>query len=309
MPYLQRLHERMNTVAVRSNWNLLAEASPTTSPWVTRLQTQADCLYLKESGSVESVERHIDLLEYLAGADLPVPRYIATAAGQRYAVDDGKVYWLSRELPGHHLVQFHGPVGLEQVEHLARCLGKLHQAFAGAPNPQRFPVFGDSAEHLLATLLTRATPFDVDRLQRLRGKVASVASLPTQLIHRDFHRGNVLFTGEALSGLLDFDLVHQGPRLFDVCYCASGVLSESFREAGYAEYWLTIVESIFRVYGRVAGLSTRERSLAWSMLITIELIFMSDCLDRQAIDAALMNQDMLFWFEEHRSEIEAAIAM
>jgi Ser/Thr protein kinase RdoA (MazF antagonist) len=297
----------MNT-AVLANWNLSAEASTTTSPRVTRLQAAGSCFYMKESASTESVERDLDLLEYLATAALPVPRYIATAAGRRYAVYEGKAFWLSRELPGHHFAQFHGPAGLEQVGRLAMRLGELHRVLASAPNSQRFPVFGDSAEHLLTTLLARASPFDVDRLQRLRGEVASVAALPAQLIHRDFHRGNVLFTGEAVSGYLDFDLVHQGPRLFDVCYCASGVLSESFPETGYAEYWLTVVETIFRAYGRVTGLSTQERSLAWSMLITIELMVMNDCMDRQAVDAALMNQGMLFWFADHRVEIEAAIA-
>lgn len=297
----------MNT-GVLANWNLSAEVSTTTSPRVTRLQAPASGFYMKESASTESVERDLDLLEYLATAALPVPRYIATAAGRRYAVYEGKAFWLSRELPGHHFAQFHGPAGLEQVGRLAMRLGELHSVLASAPNSQRFPVFRDSAEHLLTTLLARASPFDVDRLQRLRGKVASVAELPAQLIHRDFHRGNVLFTGEAVSGYLDFDLVHQGPRLFDVCYCASGVLSESFRETGYAEYWLTVVETIFRAYGRVTGLSTQERSLAWSMLITIELIVMNGCMDRQAVDAALMNQGMLFWFADHRVEIEAAIA-
>jgi len=272
------------------------------------LETPTDCFYLKQSASVESAERHLDLLEYLASAALPVPRYIATTVGQRYAVDDGKAFWLSRKLPGHHFAQFRGSAGLEQVGQLATRLGELHHVLPGAPNPQRFPVFRDSAGHLLATLLSRATPFDVDRLQRLRGKVASLEALPMQLIHRDFHRGNALFTGETLSGYLDFDLVHQGPRLFDVCYCASGVLSESFREAGYPEYWLTVVEAIFRAYGAVTLLSGPELSRVWSMLITIELIFMNGCLGGQAVDAALMNQGMLFWFEDHRSEIEAAIA-
>jgi Ser/Thr protein kinase RdoA (MazF antagonist) len=304
----ERANKRMNSSAVVSSWNLVAEPSPTTSPWVTKLQTPSDCFYLKASESTESVERGLDLLEYLGSAGLPVPRYIATAAGQRYAVGEGKAFWLSRKLPGQHFAQFRGPAGVEQVERLAMRLGEVHRVLVSAPNPQRFPVFRDSAEHLLATLLTRATPFDVDRLQRLQGKVASVAALPKQLIHRDFHRGNVLFTGEAVSGFLDFDLVHQGPRLFDVCYCASGVLSESFREARYPEYWVSILAAIFRAYGRSAGLSTQERSLAWSMLITIELIFMKSCLERQVLDAAFMNEGMLFWFEDHRSEIEAAIA-
>lgn len=237
----------------------------------------------------------------------PVPRYIATAAGQRYAINNGRAFWLSRELPGHHFAQFHGSAGLDQVARLATRLGELHQVLVRAPDPQRFPVLGDSAEDLLAALLARATPFDVDRLQALHRKAVPVAVLPRQLIHRDFHRGNVLFMGEAASGFLDFDLVHEGPRLFDVCYCASGVLSESFQEAGYPEYWLTVLETVFRAYARTAGLSVQERSLAWSMLITIELIFMKSCLERQALDAAIMNQGMLFWFEDHRGEIESAV--
>jgi len=293
--------------AVLSSWNLRAEASSTSGPRVTRLQTPAGCLYLKESESTESLDRDLDLLEYLASVGLPVPRYIATAAGGSYAIGEGKAFWLSAELPGRHLPQFRGASGLKQVECLAGRLGELHQALAGAPSPRLFPVFRDSAELLLARLLARPTPFDVDRLQRLRGRSAPLAALPAQLIHRDFHRGNVLFTGETVSGLLDFDLVHWGPRLFDVCYCASGVLSESFREPGYAGYWLTILEAIFRAYRGSADLSTLERSLAWSMLVTIELIFMNGCLDRQAHEAALMNEDMLFWFVEHRAAIEAAI--
>jgi hypothetical protein len=40
--------------------------------------------------------------------------------------------------------------------------------------------------------------------------------------------------------------------------------------------------------------------------MTIELIFVRGCLQNQAIEAALMNQDMLFRFDDHRREIEAA---
>lgn len=299
----------MDNTAVLSAWHLLADASHAAGSRVTKLQTPSGCLYLKVSEATESVERDLDLLDYLASARLPVPRYIVTRTGQRYTVAEGKTFWLSRELPGHHFAQFHGPVGLEEAGRLAARLGELHRVLVSAPDPQRFPAFRDSAENLLAGLLARATPFDVDRLQRLRGRVSSVAALPNQLIHRDFHRGNVLFTGEALSGFLDFDLVHEGPRLFDVCYCASSALSESFYEAGYAEYWVTVVRTIFRAYGLNAGLSRQERSLAWSMLMTIELICMRGCLEKQDLDAARMNQGMLFWIDDHRSQLEAAIAV
>ena len=297
----------MNIDAALASWNLVAEASPTTSPRVTRLQSADGCWFLKSYESTEVLERDLDLLEHLASAGLAVPRYIPTVTGQRYGVDAGKASWLSKQLPGSHFEQFRGSTGIKHAERLATPLGELQRALLGAPGPQRFPVFRDSGEALLE-LLARETPFDVARLQHLRGRIDSVAVLPKQLIHRDYHRGNVLFTDEALGGFLDFDLVRLGPRLFDVCYCATGVLSESFREAGYVEYWLAIVEAIFRGYGRNASLSSQERSLAWSMMMTIELIVMRSCAEAQALEGALMNQGMLFWFEDHRSAIEAAMA-
>lgn len=295
---------------VLTNWNCFGgplEMTSTSGPRVTKLDTPAGSFYLKECPSVESVEREADLFRFLAGVGLAVPLQIPSVTGLPYAVDDGKVFWLSRKLSGRHFAQFEDLEGLEQVERLAMSLGKLHHALAEAPVSLHFPAFRGSAEELIEKLSARVTPFDVDRLQRLRGAVTSVTTLPNQLIHRDPHRFNMLFEEDRVSGYLDFDLVHRGPRLFDVCYCASGVLSESFRAEGYPAYWLKIAERIFRGYRRAVALSAAERSMAWSMLITIELIFMSHCLDGENLSAALMNQAMLFWFEEHRGEIEAAM--
>ena len=67
----------MNYVDALASWNLVAEISTTTGPRVTKLQTPTGCCYLKSSESIESVERDLDLLEHLAGAGLPVPRYVA----------------------------------------------------------------------------------------------------------------------------------------------------------------------------------------------------------------------------------------
>ena len=55
----------MDYVDAVASWNLVAEASPTTSPRVTKLQTSDGCCYLKSGESTESMERDLDLLEYL----------------------------------------------------------------------------------------------------------------------------------------------------------------------------------------------------------------------------------------------------
>jgi len=40
-----------------------------------------------------------------------------------------------------------------------------------------------------------------------------------------------LFDGGEVSGFIDFDLSEINVRLWDVCYCATGILSESSSEA------------------------------------------------------------------------------
>jgi Ser/Thr protein kinase RdoA (MazF antagonist) len=300
----------ISSVQALSNWSCFGGIPHATqaSSRVTKVDAPAGSFYLKECPSIDCVQREMELLGFLSGAGLPVPCHIPSTSGLPYASEGGNVFWLSHELPGRHFAQFEGAAGLHNVECLGVTLGRLHQVLVNAPNPDPFPIFDASAEELIGNMLARATPFDVRRLEQLCLKIVSVRGLPQQLIHRDPHRLNMLFSNRALTGYLDFDLVHQGPRLFDLCYCASGVLSESFSISGYPAYWLQIVERIFRAYGRMVELSTEERLAAWSMLVTIELIFMGYCLDGGNIDAALMHERMLFWYDEHQLEIEAAMA-
>ena len=72
--------------------------------------------------------------------------------------------------------------------------------------------------------------------------------------------------------------------------------------------WIAAQFWILRAYVRTAGQATDKPALTWSMLITVQLIFLRGCLASGALDTALMNQDMLFWYEDHRAEIEPAVA-
>jgi len=55
--------------------------------------------------------------------------------------------------------------------------------------------------------------------------------LPKQLIHRDPNPGNILFDDGEVTGFIDFDLSECNIRLWDVCYCATGILAEDSNEA------------------------------------------------------------------------------
>jgi prepilin-type processing-associated H-X9-DG protein len=65
--------------------------------------------------------------------------------------------------------------------------------------------------------------------------------LPIQLIHRDAHPANMLFLDGRISGWLDFELIVRGPRLFDLCYCATSILMNGMDDPDNAR-WLTLLK-------------------------------------------------------------------
>lgn len=51
--------------------------------------------------------------------------------------------------------------------------------------------------------------------------------LPRQIIHRDPNPGNIIIADDGW-GFIDFELSERNVRIFDPCYAATGILSESF---------------------------------------------------------------------------------
>lgn len=290
-------------------WSCLGAAPrslPTSSALVTRLEADAGTFFLKARPSVERAQREVRLLQDLARAGLPAPIPIPCVDGSPYARRASATYWLARALPGAHLELPEGTGGLRDAARMGQALAKLHRALGAASNVAAFPVFTDSVSGHLERLLAQNPPLDLDRLAVLTSRLAPIPELPTQLLHRDPHRLNLLFRDGEVTGYLDFDQALLGPRLLDLCYCATGILSERFRVAGYPTYWVEVVRELARAYAAVSPLSGQEIAAAWSMLATVQLIFVSYCLAGGQVEAARMNQDMLFWMEEHRDALEAA---
>jgi len=80
----------------------------------------------------------------------------------------------------------------------------------------------------------------LDRLRALYHEAADALErhgfgrLPVQLIHGDWHPGNMLYAGERILTVLDFDSVRLGPRIADV---AGGALQFSMVGGGRPEGW------------------------------------------------------------------------
>ncbi|HOQ06716.1 MAG TPA: phosphotransferase [Clostridiales bacterium] len=131
--------------------------------------------------------------------------------------------------------------------------------------------------------------------------------LPKQLIHRDPNPGNILFDDGEVTGFIDFDLSECNIRLWDVCYCATGILAEDSNEA--YEKWPEILGGILRGYDLEGKLTTEEKQAVFYVICSIQMIcvayFGSSDKFRELAEA---NRRMLKYIIRNREKIEGIFA-
>ena len=89
-------------------------------------------------------------------------------------------------------------------------------------------------------------------------------NFPRQIIHRDPNPGNIICSHDQW-GFIDFELAERNARIYDPCYAATAVLSETFGRDH--DGWLEIYRDIVRGYDSVARLTAEERiAIPWVLL-------------------------------------------
>lgn len=99
-----------------------------------------------------------------------------------------------------------------------------------------------------------------------------INKLPTQAIHRDINPSNIIFAGKEFKGFVDFDLTEVSVRIFDICYCATAILSECFNNQINFEVWQEILDNLIKGYNRIDNLSEYEIEAIPYVIYSIEII-------------------------------------
>lgn len=207
----------------------------TGTKWILRLG-EGDPLVLRwadpaEWGDVgrEHVRREALAAGLLAGTGLPVPRLIAADV-------DGLISGAPADLlswrPGQTRYDPLGPAALT-------ALADLAVAVHGQPVPveRRPPAFsfrGPAEPQVPGWVRWPALWRRAIEIRR-----AGPPATPSGLLHRDFHFGNILWQGDAVSGLIDWAEVSWGPPDLDVAHACSDfamVHSATDAETFRAEY-------------------------------------------------------------------------
>lgn len=128
--------------------------------------------------------------------------------------------------------------------------------------------------------------------------------LPKQLIHRDPNPCNILFSGSEVSGFTDFELSELNVRLWDPCYCATGILSEQRDVENAYEKFPVILDAVLHGYDSINPLTAEEKQAIYYVICSIQMIcvaYFESVNDYK--DLAKINREMLLYIIEQKDQI------
>jgi Ser/Thr protein kinase RdoA (MazF antagonist) len=295
------------------NWDIgsVNAVEPVSSYWgKTSLVTTVEncCFFLKEKPDLQRAEQEFKLLSSLSDVGAPVAVPVRTVDGAWYALNEGKIFCLYPKLPGEIVAEHYAGNATVRAEAFGRAIGFLHTCLLKCEGSEDFSemrLVEQIQEWAIPHIRENRTLVDGDTIERIWREVEQEIGSPygellTQLIHRDPNPANMLFDRGRLTGFVDFEMVVRGPRIFDVCYCASSLLVSGFPDTKKMQSWHGLFRSLVKGYREECPLISSEYSALYGVLAAIELLFMAFSLETRAEGAARCNASVLKWLSANR---------
>ncbi len=235
-----------------------------------------DNYIIKFSQNLGKVEKHIRLSQAIESVGLSTTTPIETLGGKFVVASEELYFYVTNRLEGKQLKA--STMYIEDYMPKARFIGEIIGQLSIALTKvdvitNQANIFKSAKEWAIPTLVEKMDlPKNfVEIYEREFGEIYE--SLPQQIIHRDPNPGNIILCGDNW-GILDFDLSERNIRIFDPCYAATAILSESFEadNTDKLNQWIMIYKNILYGYDEVVKLSDNEWKAIPYVVITNQLI-------------------------------------
>ncbi|NLY46693.1 MAG: AraC family transcriptional regulator [Tissierella sp.] len=302
-----------------SNWNIdknleindtfiAGGAVKANSAW-----TIGDDYILKTGKNISGLKTHIAVSKELEkyGMDSPTP--VKTVQNEDYIIEEDRYYILTNQVKG----QFLSPEARYNEnriligEKYGEAIGNLHKILEEQGNN-----IDVNDNNLLRTVLDWALPKTKITMEQWGCPLPDefyenykenftklYDDLPRHIIHRDPNPSNIMFYDGEVSGFIDFEISERNVRIFDPCYCATGILAEADEvEVGF-DKWHKILKAIIKGYDKVVRLTEAEKAAIPYVVYSIQMIFIAWLLDNKSYkNLAMRNREMLVWIWDNRDK-------
>lgn len=271
--------------------------------------------FVLKTGDREKLLKNLRVVKALNQQGFTSSLPVSTNTGEEYL--DGKdIFILSHTLKGSPLSKAdrYGSECYSYADEYGSSIARLHNALRAVQNdisPDTVNLYQNVCSWALPNVKMQNQQWSMgidekffDDYIRSFGQLCS--SLPKQLIHRDPNPGNILFAGTKVSGFIDFDLSEENVRLWDVCYCATGILSETEDDAEKYEKWLGLLKAILHGYNSISKLTPEEKQSVFYVICSIQMICVAyfESVDEYK-QLAKINRRMLEFIIQSKEQIDS----
>ena len=215
----------------------------------------------------ERIAFQLDVQEHLAARRVPTPAIVLTREGQRITPGDPPCVAFEYVNGGAFCFECRA-----QAKAAARMLARVHDGLdelgeAEVPTPLNPHIerWWLDPRRELEALSAYLAPERLVTLEQILGELdlAALQTLPRGLVHGDFHGRNLLFAGDEVVAVLDFDVVHHTVRAADV---ARGLLAFARPHRGSLEVRPEFWTGFLCEYESRRPLTSHERDALPSLL-------------------------------------------
>ncbi|MGL4760857.1 MAG: helix-turn-helix domain-containing protein [Sarcina sp.] len=263
---------------------------------------------------IAGLRGEIALTKELKKVGLKAKYPIQTKGGEDFIIIDDRFYIVTNKIEGHitSSEERYGENRTKIAREYGGAIGKLHK---GLIKVEEALDIDDT--NMLSVVVDYAMPKTKQVMEQWGCPLPEefyneyieefsklYEKLPKQLIHRDANPSNIIYDKEQVTGFVDFDLNERNVRLFDPCYCATGILSEVGENKEGFEKWPEILNGIIKGYDEIMELTEEEKQAIPYVIYSIQIIFIAWLIDNEKYkDCALQNRKMLVWMWENRENL------
>ena len=235
-----------------------------------------DNYIIKFSPNLGNVEKHISVSQAIESVGLSTATPIKNVEGKFVVASEELYFYVTKRLEGKQLKA--STMYFEDYVPKARFIGEIVGQLSVALSKvdvitNQANIFKSAKEWAIPALVGKMDlpKSFVEMYEKEFGEIYE--SLPQQIIHRDPNPGNIILCGDNW-GVLDFDLSERNIRIFDPCYAATAILSESFEadNTDKLNQWIMIYKNILYGYDEVVKLSDNEWKAIPYVVITNQFI-------------------------------------
>lgn len=302
-------NKREELMSVLAQWGLTGELE-IEEEYEGHVWTVNEDYILKMTQSGEEIKNNLLVTSLLTEVGIPAQKVVETVSKERYVQVNEDYYVLVTKLKGHVLVDYYEGDYVSRAFYLGQCLASLHEKLKQIEvnyelwdNKMTDELSGWVKEEILHYLNHCSLPQqELEQFKIIKSKFETCfnelyVQLPRQVIHRDFHGGNLIFQDEKLVGYIDFDISQINARLFDVCYLCTGALVGVFNEPEKREKWIHFSKKVIEGYESQTSLTREEYQSLKYMMIAIEFIMIAYFAKAGNEEVANTNVQMVNWIE------------